>query len=260
MLAKKLRSRHQFGKMASHLHGRRRVAPPVEDAAGVNAPAPVPASDATIDASAADAKQPAAEAVPLKEPVRTSVSVAQDEDAHVGHQDNELQVVAERHEDPVLIDAFASLGVLPPELAHVVRTYAENQSLYRAGFASMRGSFNDADPGQVYCITPQLVKQVDSIFIRITWNDQGWGNLKGALQIGLQRSNQTIVHEWALRLLHHDLRRDTVLLDAASSLVVQQAQAGDRLVFRMMAGGGGGHTLAIRSAHITVAYTVSSPF
>lgn len=81
------------------------------------------------------------------------------------------------------------------------------------------------------------------------WQDQGWGNKKGAIVVRLHRRGSGIICEedcFGICQRQHGLYRVSKVFTPEGSRVAAEAEDHDTFTFHYRVGGGGGHTLEIR--------------
>ena len=106
---------------------------------------------------------------------------------------------------------------------------------------------------ELYFNGPRLHTAVQRLDVSVRgWNDQRWGNRKGALFVRLMRRNveeegseEIIAEKREIFGIAEHTRTSAKLLVTRSEAVVDKARAGDWYRFMRRAGGGGGHTLDV---------------
>jgi len=138
----------------------------------------------------------------------------------------------------------------------------------------MPSSLSESQSSQQACTwklwsTIKVPTQLDSIHFCCALKDQGWGNMKGTLELKLCRGLKTnhpennewaadgsgdfshVLHRCTLARADHQMRETTFALDHHSP-IVQTAQQGDYFELHYKVGGGGGHKLFVNDPEFTM--------
>eukprot|EP00341_Mesodinium_pulex_P002978 CAMPEP_0116950372 /NCGR_PEP_ID=MMETSP0467-20121206/39432_1 /TAXON_ID=283647 /ORGANISM="Mesodinium pulex, Strain SPMC105" /LENGTH=257 /DNA_ID=CAMNT_0004635109 /DNA_START=1446 /DNA_END=2219 /DNA_ORIENTATION=+ len=111
--------------------------------------------------------------------------------------------------------------------------------------------------------TIKVPAELDGLRFTCTLKDQGWGNLKGALDLALCRGPRSsdakengewahdgsgqfshVLHRMPLASAEHELKEIRFTLDRSSQIILS-ARAGDYFELHYKVGGGGGHRLFV---------------
>jgi hypothetical protein len=90
-----------------------------------------------------------------------------------------------------------------------------------------------------------LPARVASMRLSVRWNDQGWGNAKGAIEMKVVRGGQLVAASRVFGIAPHQSTEEMVHISAADHQVLSMARPGDRILFGANVGHGGGHRLTI---------------
>lgn len=101
--------------------------------------------------------------------------------------------------------------------------------------------------------TISLTGPIKSFTVSTTWNDQGWGNMKGAMRAVLVRSGTEV---YGVDLFGVAPHASTYAEKTFSSdtLFAYYAREGDDVVIGYNVGGGGGHSLSMTGTVVSVEY------
>jgi hypothetical protein len=106
-------------------------------------------------------------------------------------------------------------------------------------------SFNDGTASDAWLptqgkVSDVLTATVHELECSVSWNDQGWGNQKGAVMVALIRDGTEVASEnlFSNQAPHSVETQTRVLREEA---IVLQAQPGDHYALFHRVGGGGGH-------------------
>mmetsp|Transcript_10201 Transcript_10201/g.32731 ORF Transcript_10201/g.32731 Transcript_10201/m.32731 type:complete len:191 (+) Transcript_10201:61-633(+) len=124
---------------------------------------------------------------------------------------------------------------------------------------TLRGPHGGHWAPEAYFQTPALPAALAGLKMSLAWKDQGWGNRKGTIVVRLMRRpprdevEAVVAEDTSLfGVAPHAWEDGLVELDAAHP-IVSQAEAGDTLSFLRNAGGGGGHSLSVKSFRVELA-------
>ena len=95
-----------------------------------------------------------------------------------------------------------------------------------------------------------IVAPIAKLRIKWTWNDQGWGNKQGAIRVLLMRDGQVLATQAIGGIAEHESTDNSETIQEGD--LIDNSTCGDTLKFQYFIGGGGGHTLYIENAKVSV--------
>ena len=107
--------------------------------------------------------------------------------------------------------------------------------------------YTRSDAIQSWFSTGPIAQDIDGFRLSMLWRDQGWGNRKGRIYY---RSDTTGWQNLGLLAAHYWTWPTVTIMNSFDA---------GRLHFGYVVGGGGGHSLHIRNARVTVMTAVPEP-
>lgn len=122
------------------------------------------------------------------------------------------------------------------------------QPPFRAADVMRAHGEHGADPSRVFAVLPMYDAPVARMAVRCFWWDQGWGNRKGCIGVGILRGGVE-VYRYALNRAPAPHDWDYFYAEVPLPVLLEMQQ-GDQLVLWFIVGGGGGHQLNTRDLHV----------
>jgi len=166
-------------------------------------------------------------------------------------------------------------AILPPNGIALSKPFSETRSSYQdtQGYyfykvfmpeadynssAGGGGGAGAADHRGLPIVAGVLPARVAAMRLSIRWNDQGWGNQKGAIEMKLTRGGDPIAASRVFGIAPHKSTEETVDITAADHVVLAAARPGDCIVFGANVGAGGGHHLTIDAFRCGMIWTTAA--